>query len=388
MTRVRPSRPRSTARAAAAAVPLGALLLAGGCATDAAPAASGGSGSGQDAISVTATDDACDVSRTDVATGISTFAITNEGSQVTEVYVYDGDRIVTEKENIGPGTSYELTVDLDQGDYEIACKPGMVGDGIRQPLTVAAAAATETADPLAARAGEDYRTFVQEQAEAAVPLVTQLAEAVKAGDAERARSLYAASRVPWERIEPVAESFGDLDPRMDAREADLAPGDEFTGWHRLEKALWTGEDLAPLAPVADQLVADVTELRDRVPNAVITPTSIGNGSKALLDEVATGKITGEEEAFSHTDLSDFEANVAGARKGLDVLRPLVEKSDPDLVAELDARFADVQQALEPYRTEDGWVSYDTVDQAQRRELSRVVDALSEPLSGLAAAAAG
>jgi iron uptake system component EfeO len=326
------------------------------------------------------------VSRTDLTAGISTFAITNTGSDVTEVYVYDGDRVVTEKENIGPGTAYDLTVDLGEGTYQVACKPGMVGDGIRSDLVVAPAAATAADDPAAERAVEEYRAFVQEQADAAVPLVTALADAVRAGDAETARALYAPSRLPWERVEPVAEAFGDLDPRMDAREADLAPGDDFTGWHRLEKALWTGEDLAPLAPVADQLVADVTELAGRVPEAVITPTSVGNGAKALLDEVATGKITGEEEAFSHTDLVDVEGNVDGAERALDVLRPLAAEEDPDLVAELDARFADLHAALEPHRRGEGWVSYDTLDDAQRRDLSRAVDAVSEPLSGLAAAA--
>ncbi|MEJ5914186.1 iron uptake system protein EfeO [Pseudokineococcus sp. 1T1Z-3] len=369
---------------AAALVALGLLLPLSACATD-APAPAEGAEAGSTVV-VTASDDACEASRLDLTAGISTFEVTNAGSQVTEVYVYDGDRIVTEKEDIGPGTSYELTVDLAEGSYQLACKPGMVGDGIRQDLVVAASAQAEEVDPLAEQAVADYRAYVQEQADAAVPLVTGLADAVRAGDAERARELYAPSRVPWERIEPVAESFGDLDPRMDAREADLAPGEDFTGWHRLEKALWTGEELAPVADVADQLVADVTELAGRVPEAPLTPTSIGNGAKELLDEVATGKITGEEEAFSHTDLVDVEANVDGAQEALEALRPLVGRSDPELLAELDARFADLWEALEPYRDGDGWVSYDTLDEAQRRDLSRAVDGVAEPLSGLAAAA--
>ncbi|MEJ5944542.1 iron uptake system protein EfeO [Pseudokineococcus basanitobsidens] len=368
-------------------VALGLLALPlTACATDAAPASGSGTADGEGPVVVTAADDACEASRSELTAGISTFAITNAGGQVTEVYVYDGDRIVTEKEDIGPGTSYDLTVDLGEGTYQLACKPGMVGEGIRTDLVVSPAAVTQADDPAAVRAVADYRAFVQEQADSAVPLVTQLAAAVEAGDVEAARALYAPSRAPWERVEPVAEAFGDLDPRMDAREADLAPGDDFTGWHRLEKALWTGEDLAPLVPVADQLVDDVAELAGRVPEAPLTPTSIGNGAKELLDEVATGKITGEEEAFSHTDLVDVDANVTGAQEALEALRPLVQEDDPALVAELDARFADLRTALEPYRDGDGWVSYDTLDEDQRLDLSRAVDALAEPLSGLAAAA--
>ncbi|GAB7193615.1 iron uptake system protein EfeO [Kineococcus sp. NUM-3379] len=376
-------------RSTATVLPLLAAAVLAGCTdapgTTAAPGGQDGAADGT--VAVRAADDACEVSRTELTSGITTFAITNEGSDVTEVYVYaPGDRIVTEKENIGPGTSYELTVDLTEGGYQVACKPGMVGDGIRQDVTVAGAAAA--ADPRAEAAVAAYRAWVQERADASVPLVERFRDAVAAGDVAGARAQYAPSRVPWESIEPVAESFGDLDPRMDAREADLAEGETFSGWHRLEKALWTGEDLAPLVPVADQLLLDVRELAQRVPNAALTPTSIGNGAKELLDEVATGKITGEEEAFSHTDLVDFEANVTGAEKALEALRPIVQESDPELVATLDTEFADVRGALAPYRTPDGFVSYDTVTEEQRRELSRAVEALSEPLSRLGAAAAG
>ena len=392
--------PRPTVRTALAC---GAALLAAplaGCGAiledNPAPAGADG-GTGAPAVAVRATDDACELSSTELDSGITTFSITNDGSVVNEVYVYapaqsaDGGftRIVTEKENIGPGTAYDLTVDLTAGDYEVACKPGMVGEGIRTPVTVTGEDASLTAQEQAAV--DAYRAYAQARADETVPLVAALRDAVAAGDVEAAKALYAPSRVPWESIEPVAESFGDLDPRIDAREADLAAGEAFTGWHRLEKALWTGEDLASVVPVADQLLADVGELAQRTPNAALTPASIGNGAKELLDEVATGKVTGEEEAFSHTDLVDFEANVDGAGAALDVLRPLVEANDPELLPELDARFADVRAALEPYRdpaAPGGYVSYDTVGEDQRRELARVVDGLSEPLSRLAAAAAG
>lgn len=350
----------------------------------------GASGGAADAsVAINASDSACEVAKSDLPGGVTTFSITNTGSQVTEVYVYDGDRIVTEKENIGPGTSYDLTVDLTEGKYQVACKPGMVGDGIRQAIAVTGGTSELTAAEQTAV--DAYRAYVQQQADATVPLVQQLRDAVAAGDRAKAQSLYAPSRVGWESVEPVAESFGDLDPRMDVREADLEAGQQFTGWHRLEKALWTGEDLAAVVPVADQLLLDVKELAQRVPNAAITPNSIGNGAKELLDEVATGKITGEEEAFSHTDLVDFKGNVDGAQKAFEVLTPIVQTNDPKLVTELTTQFAAVQAALAPYADPSvpgGYVSYEKVTEDQRRELARAVDALSEPLSQLGAAAAG
>jgi iron uptake system component EfeO len=370
----------------AGAVAVATAIVAAGCLS----ACTSGQAA-ESAVALTATDTRCALASTELAAGPTTFAITNDGSKVTEVYVYGKrggtySKIVTEKENIGPGTSYDLTVSLQPGRYEVACKPGQKGVGIRTPITVSgqAGAGAATTDAGAERAVTAYRAYVQQQADTLVPLVDAFVAAVTAGDVDQAKSLYAGSRVPWERIEPVAESFGDLDPRVDLREADVEAGQTWTGWHRLEKALWTDGDLTELAPVAAGLATHVRELQRRVPTADLSVSSIGNGAKELLDEVATGKITGEEEAFSHTDLVDFQANLDGARRAYDLLRPLV--SDQDLLTRLDAAFSATQQQLSVHRHGDTFVSYDTVTEAQRRELARVVDGLGEPLSQLTAAA--
>ena len=87
--------------------------------------------------------------------------------------------------------------------------------------------------------------------------------AVVAGDVAKAKSLYPAARIPYERIEPVAESFGDLDPRIDARANDV-PASEFGGFHRIEKALWEEGTAKGMSPYAKQLLADVKELQGKV----------------------------------------------------------------------------------------------------------------------------
>src|SRR6059058_5754875 len=93
--------------------------------------------SGKDAIPVTSTSRRCDVPRTSFTAGKLTFKIVNRGSQPTELYVYGSNgRVISEVENVGPGTSRTLTVRLDAGRYELACKPGQRGAGIRVPITV------------------------------------------------------------------------------------------------------------------------------------------------------------------------------------------------------------------------------------------------------------
>ncbi|TMR01110.1 peptidase M75 [Actinomadura soli] len=371
-------------RGAAAAAAL-TLLAVSGCAEK-----DGGGGSG--AIQVTASDSACKVSRTEFPAGHVKLAVENKGSKVTEVYIYaPGDRIVTERENIGPGTKADITAEVKAGSYEIACKPGMKGDGIRQKVTATGQGSAKPQDPRLDRSVAEYRKYVQAQADETLPKAEKFAAAVKAGDIEGAKKTYAVSRVGWERTEPVAESFGDIDPKVDVREDGLEQGQTWTGWHRLEKALWTDKKIgAAEKKLADQLITDLKDWQKRVGTAEINATSMANGAKELLDEVATGKVTGEEERYSHTDLVDFHANVEGAHKSYELLRPVAAERDPALAAELDKQFKALFTLLDKYREKgspDGFAAYDTVGKDDRKELSDAVNALAEPLSKLAAAVA-
>ncbi|WP_406266938.1 EfeM/EfeO family lipoprotein [Streptomyces sp. NBC_00191] len=340
-------------------------------------------------VSVTAKDDSCEVSKKEFPAGHVELAIENKGSKVTEVYLlFPDDRIVSERENIGPGTKQKLTAEVKAGDYEIACKPGMKGDGIRQKVTVTGGKAAKRS-PEMDKAVAEYRTYVQTQADETLPKVKVFTDAVKAGNIEAAKKAYADSRIGWERTEPVAESFGDIDPKVDLREDGLEKGQKWTGWHTLEKALWQDKKLGPAEKtLATTLITDLTAWQKRVGTAEITPTSMANGAKELLDEVATGKVTGEEERYSHTDLVDFKANVEGAQKSYELLKPVASKNDPKLVAELDKQFAALNKLLDKYRKSPAsyeFTSYDKVGKAERKELSDGVNALAEPLSKLAAA---
>ncbi|MCW2826489.1 MAG: PbrT family lead (Pb2+) uptake porter, partial [Marmoricola sp.] len=108
-------------------------------------------------------------------------------------------------------------------------------------------------------------------------------------------------------------------------------------------------------------------------------------SKGLLDEVASGKITGEEDIWSHTDLHDFQGNVDGARVGFEGLKPLLEVKDPALAEQIETAFQKLQRLLDSFRQGDGFVSYDKVTEPQRKELSDAVNALAEPLSKMTGA---
>jgi iron uptake system component EfeO len=226
---------------------------------------------------------------------------------------------------------------------------------------------------------DEYKAYVVEQTEQLVQDTSLFTSAVIAGNVEEAKELYAPARAPWEHIEPIAESLGDLDPDIDAREGDV-PEDEWRGFHRLEQALWIDNTTEGQEDYALQLQADVETLQAEVSDLQLEPADLVTGSIELLNEVSSGKITGEEERYSGTDLYDIQANVEGSQAAFEALQPMLEERDPDLVAEIDERYDAVYETLAPYRDEDGWVPYTDVTEDERRQISQSIDALAEPLS--------
>ncbi|MDJ0360493.1 iron uptake system protein EfeO [Rhodococcus sp. H29-C3] len=372
---------------ALAAVAVLPLALAG-CTEKSSSEASDGD------ITVTATDSGCDIGASEGVTGNSTFQITNNGSKVTEFYVYgEGDRVMGEVENIGPGLTRQLIVALpDPGTYQTACKAGMVGDGIRADFVVSGDAVRQADDDgLLAEAASGYKRYVVSQIDALQETTASFVAAVKAGDVEGAKAQFPIARSYYERIEPVAESFpDDLDPRIDLREPDVEPGAEWTGFHRIEKDLWAQGLQPDTNAMADQLQANIDELAEKVKadDFTVDPIQVAGGAQGLLDEVAKTKISGEEDFFSHTDLWDFQANVDGAQAAIAAVRPIIDEREPELGTSIDTRFAELDAELAKYRVGDGFVFYDTVTEPQRQELSNKIDALSAEVSQVQGVVAG
>lgn len=391
------TRPRTRRVAGTFALVATAGLTLAACTDNTASTEEAGGGEGH--LQVTSTADACEVSATEAPSGQITFTVKNSGSEVTEFYLLaeDGVRIIGEVENIAPGLSRDLVLTAAPGSYKTACKPGMVGAGIQNDFTVTDSGAevgpSGDDKKFVQQANAQYAAYVKNETEQLLEGTQAFAAAYKAGDDEKARALYPRTRVHWERIETVAESFGDLDPQMDAREADVEEGTAWTGWHVAEKDLWApdkkangGTKYEPLtdderAKIADKLVKDTQTLHDRTRKMDFTADQISNGAKGLLDEVATGKVTGEEEIWSHTDLYDFQANVDGAKVAYENLKPLLEKKDPELSGTIGKRFDALQALLDEHRQgKDGFASYTDLSEADVKKLSDAVNALSEPLS--------
>jgi iron uptake system component EfeO len=253
--------------------------------------------------------------------------------------------------------------------------------GSAEALRDAAANGT-SGNPLADQAAARYATYVQTQAAAIVADTKQLTDAVRAGNLAQAKAEFAASRVAWERIEPIAALVEEFDGAIDARVDDFAgeTDPEFTGWHRIEYHLFEQGDTSAAAPFADRLDADVTALAKALADLEIPPAAMAVGAAELVEEVSEGKITGEEDRYSGTDLSDFAANIDGSQAAVDLLAPALALADNELLTQIRARFAAVHADLEPYRDGDGWQPYSALTDADRDRMKADLGALSESLA--------
>ena len=231
----------------------------------------------------------------------------------------------------------------------------------------------------------EYKKYVEGQIDMLLKDTENFAKLLKEGKLDEAKKVYPLIRMAYERSEPIAESFGESDVKIDYRLVDFK--EEFKneegwkGFHRIEKILWEQNTTKGTQKYADDLVNDIKELKAKIATIEVTPDLMVTGAIDLLNEVSTQKITGEEEVFSHTDLYDFRANIEGAQKIFELFRPKLEKKDAKLVTTLDTEFKAVNALLDKYMTDDKhYKLYTELKPEDTKALAEAVTKLGEPLS--------
>ena len=349
-------------------------------ATSGATAAAGG------AVQVAINDTACEPMELTVPSGQVEFQIQNNSSRKLEWEILNGVMVVDERENIAPGLRDKMTVTLLPGEYAMTCgllnnprgKLVVTDSGFKQAGGEADLA--KLAEPLAA-----YKKYVQAEAVELVSKTEAFVAAIKAGKQDEAKAMFADVRTHYERIEPIAELFNELDPAIDAREDDFKQGPkdpEFTGFHRLEYALWVEKSVADVGAIADRLQDDVRKLKAEIDVLNFPPSKVVGGAAVLIEEVAGSKISGEEDRYSHTDLSDFQANMDGAQKIVDLFRPQIAEKNQALLDKVDANLKQVNEILAKYRNGKGFQTYDKLSDADRKALQAPINTLAEDLAQL------
>jgi iron uptake system component EfeO len=345
-------------------------------------------------VAVTLVDSGCTPDQIHVAAGPVSFDVSNGGtSKVSEMELKNSSGIILgESENVVEGVPGHFSLNLKPGTYVVNCPTGdhedqghlvATGTAVGQPTGASAALLT--------KATTAYKAYVIAQTAELQKSTRQFVAALKAGDVAQAKALFGPTRIHYEAVEPVAESFGNLDPEIDARINDVSSVKDWTGFHRIERTLWEQNTTKGTEPYANKLMQDVDTLVAKVKTIQLQPAQLANGAVELMNEVANSKITGEEDRYSHTDLSDFEGNLSGSEKAFALLIPALRQTGNGKLADtISTRFAAVQKSLNRYKrnTALGYALYTQLTPADRKTFAAEVDALDEPLATVAAKVSG
>ena len=194
------------------------------------------------------------------------------------------------------------------------------------------------------------------------------------------------AREAYQRLAPAAQRLAELDNAINARadyfeQREQDPG--FSGFHRLEYGLFDQHSTQGLAPVAEQLQANVVQLKQQLLAQSLPPAQLVNIVARTLHNLAdTRANSGEEERYSHIDINGFAANLQATRKVVELLRPLLAKNNADILLNIDNASAALEAEFNALKSPDGYLPYDTVTSTQRQHISTQAKALADALDGI------
>lgn len=364
------------------------LAIAGGAAFYAATLMHAGTASAEKADAVvTVLDGGCSPAEITVPGGYRRFEIVNQSNRPLEWEILDGVMVVAERENIVPGYRQTLDVQLRPGDYEMAC--GLLSNprGVLHVLPSEEARSAASAVTIRKFLGPlaEFRVNTILGAGKAVASAEALATAIDTGDLETARSAWRAARLDYRRIEPLAYRLSDMENRIDPlpaylgqREADPA----FTGYHRLEYGLFAQNKLTGLAPVAQELVADLKTLQQRLKDLSIDPDLLMAVPADMARHLAQTQVVSGEDTYAQTDLDEFAQSAAALRTLAALFEPLLGDIDPDLQSRLSTDLDALDAALGGLEADGGYPSYDAVGDGERQALAARFAALADDFDAL------
>ncbi len=365
------------------------MIAAGGLFYYASKVAAAKRQANHDEVLVTIHPHSCEPNALSVPAGRASFRIVNRSDRAVEWEILDGVLVVEERENIAPGLSQVINANLLPGDYAITC--GLLSNPrgtLHVSPTAASDAAAKAKPSMVAFVGplSEFRVYLSTQSSALIKAVTALEHAIEAGDLTQAQALYVPARAAYQRIAPAAQRLADLDNTINARadyfeKREQDPG--FTGFHRIEYALFQQRNLDGLTPVAQRLITDVTTLKQQLLAQSLPPEQLVSILVRNLNSMADVRASsGEEERYSHTDLNGFAANLDATRKVVDLLRPLLNKSAAELLPKIDSAVTALDAEFNGFKVNDGYASYDSVSAEQRQQIADKAKALADALDGI------
>lgn len=354
----------------------------------AAVALGGSRPAGAQTVAVSETD--CGKGFTAPEPGRRTFQMHNTGDRTSEVYLIDPGTgaVYGEVEGLAPGTTRPLAATVTGGTYAWRCVPSTgkavtsravrVTGGRGTTAAVVPVSAADLAAPLTS-----YKTYVDRGLATLAAQTRRLSDDVGAGRLGAARTDWLTAHRTYASLGAAYGTFQDYDRKIDGRPDGLPGGvrdKDFSGFHRIEYGLWHGESASGLAAPARQLAADAAGLRKAFPSQDFDPGDLPLRAHEILENTLQFELTGDADQGSGTELATADANLAGTRELLAVLRPLLTSRPPRLLPAVGTDIARLQKLLDSAHHGGTWTPVDRLDAIARARLNGATGQLLEDLA--------
>ncbi|MFJ5730492.1 iron uptake transporter permease EfeU [Streptomyces paradoxus] len=321
--------------------------------------------------------------------GRQDFLMHNTGNQTSEVYLIDpsSNAVYGEIEGLAPGTTRDLVATVAGGTYAWRCVPAHGTAVTSKAVRVGGAAGAHAVVPVSERdlaaPLKAYRAYVERGLATLVTRTRKLSGDIRAGHLDTARTDWLTAHRTYASLGAAYGTFEDFDQRIDGRPDGLPGGvhdKDFTGFLRIEYGLWHGEPAAGLKGVAQQLAEDSAGLRKAFPHQDFDPSDLPLRAHEILENTLQFELTGDTDQGSGTGLATADANLAGTRELLAVLKPLLTPRAPRLLPTVDADIARLQKLLDSAHHGTRWTPVGRLDRAAKARLDGATGQLLEDLS--------
>jgi iron uptake system EfeUOB component EfeO/EfeM len=186
----------------------------------------------------------------------------------------------------------------------------------------------------------EYRVYAVHWVSRALADAASLGRALTTGQVGAAQHAWEATWSDYMHLGAVYGLFGELNEQIDGNPGGLAGGTSdpsFTGLHRLEMGLWTGQSLRSLIPFVGKLESDLAQLRRVIPTMAITPLEYATRSHEILEDAQRDLLSGMDVPWSRQGVLGTAAGLAATEELFHTLEPLLggrENTEGEVRSEL------------------------------------------------------
>ncbi|MGW3445194.1 iron uptake transporter permease EfeU [Streptomyces sp. NPDC001076] len=322
--------------------------------------------------------------------GRQTFQMQNTGGKTSEVYLIDPstNAVYGEVEGLAPGTTRDLVATVAGGTYAWRCVPSggkavtsasvTVSGGGGSTKAVVPVSENDLAAPLKA-----YKAYVGQGLATLVAQTRTLDADIAGNHLDRARTDWLTAHLTYSSLGAAYGTFEDFDKKINGR-ADGLPGGvadkDFAGFHRVEYGLWHGQTAEQLKAPAQALADAAAGLQKAFPTQDFDPGDLPLRAHEILENTLQFELTADTDEGSGTNLATANANLAGTRELLTVLRPLLTTRAPKLLPAVDADITRLQQLLDAEHQGTTWTPVEQLDTVTRQRIAGATGQLLEDLA--------